>query len=149
MQKAYTNLNIYLFDDLLMREGKVDMFFCAHGCCDVLSLVIELVATVLSACDQLRHGAMLEKQYPECLCVLMLMYTFKSQEKLDWKRLHFFHFWQPIQQNDNLHNVHTDPEPVICYFSFHMAKCHTSVSILSNIQLIHHKSMQILFCSFF
>ncbi len=51
---------MHLFDDLLMREGQVDVFFSAHGCHDVLSLVIELVAAVLSACDQLRYGAMLE-----------------------------------------------------------------------------------------
>lgn len=55
-------------DYLLKGEGQVNMFFCAHGCHDVLSFVIKLVAAVLSACDQLRQGAMLERKGPQCLC---------------------------------------------------------------------------------
>lgn len=50
---------MYSDDVLLMGEGQVDVFFCAHGCCDVLSFVVKLVVAVLSACDQLRHGVML------------------------------------------------------------------------------------------
>lgn len=42
-----------LDDDLLMREWQIDVFFCAQGSHDMLSLVIKLVAAVLSACDQL------------------------------------------------------------------------------------------------
>lgn len=56
-------------DGLLMGEGQVDVFFFAYGCCDVLSLVIKLVATILSASDQLGHGAMLEtKKHNGCMC---------------------------------------------------------------------------------
>lgn len=47
-------------DDLLMRKRQVDVFLCACGCRDVLSLVIKLVVAVLSARDQLRYGPVLE-----------------------------------------------------------------------------------------
>lgn len=50
MQYAHTFM--HSDSDLLMGEGKVDMFFCAHGCYDVLLSVITLVVAVLSACDQ-------------------------------------------------------------------------------------------------
>ena len=35
------------------------MFLSALGCCDVLSLVIQMVVAVLSAFDQLSQGVML------------------------------------------------------------------------------------------
>lgn len=55
-----------------MGKWQVDVFFCAQGCSNVLSLVIKLVIAILSACYQLRHGAMLKTK--------QRMYTFKSQE---------------------------------------------------------------------
>lgn len=43
-----------------MGEGQERVLFSAHCCRDVLSLVIKLVVTVLTTCDHLRHGVMLE-----------------------------------------------------------------------------------------
>lgn len=43
-----------------MGQGHKVVFFSALGCCDVLSLVIQMVVAVLSAFDQLRQGVMLE-----------------------------------------------------------------------------------------
>jgi len=41
-------------------EGQVDVSFCAHGCGDVSSFVIELVAAALAAPDEFGHGLMLQ-----------------------------------------------------------------------------------------
>lgn len=45
-----------------MGQGHKVVFFSALGCCDVLSLVIQMVVAVLSAFDQLRQGVMLETE---------------------------------------------------------------------------------------
>lgn len=80
------------YGDLLMGEGQVDVFFCAHCCFDVLSLVVKLVVAVLSTCDQLRHWAMLDMKIHIYYiyiytCGLMLMVTFMSQG-LTYEGLH-------------------------------------------------------------
>lgn len=54
---------MYSDDVLLMGEGRVDVFFCAHGRCDVLSFVVKLVVAVLGTCNQFRHGAMLKYKH--------------------------------------------------------------------------------------
>lgn len=71
-----THINMHPYADLLMGEGQIDVFFCAHCCCDVLPLVIKLVVAVLSTCDQLRHWTMLDMKIQRGL---MLMVTFVSQ----------------------------------------------------------------------
>lgn len=48
-------------DNLLVSEWHVDVFFCAHGCHDVLPFVIKLVVAGLSISHQFRCGLVLER----------------------------------------------------------------------------------------
>lgn len=59
-RSSSSSADVNWLGDSLAGEGHVDVFFSACGCQNVLPPVIELVATLLTAADQLRQGAMLE-----------------------------------------------------------------------------------------